>query len=54
VTPTKRLSMASDEADNRFLEGVQKARTPYLVTVTEIEQHNSLATKIIHSYWKAK
>lgn len=32
VTPTQRLSVTSDEADNRFLECAQKARAHYLVT----------------------
>jgi predicted nucleic acid-binding protein len=32
VRPTQRVSAASDEPDNRFLECAQKARAEYLVT----------------------
>jgi putative PIN family toxin of toxin-antitoxin system len=32
VRPTKRLAVASDESDNRFLECAERARADYLVT----------------------
>jgi uncharacterized protein len=32
VRPTRRITVASDEPDNRFLECAQKARADYLVT----------------------
>jgi len=32
VRPTRRITAASDEPDNRFLECAQKARADYLVT----------------------